>query len=710
MKKLIVSLFLLVLGNGAGVSAVDLPPWVRQSRPADAPALAIPAFAAIDAALQQRGAARVIVRLAPPTGLTGGFAPEGHLRDKAAVNSQRAAIAHMQNRVLAKLSQLHGAAAKRFDFIPFMAVEVDPAEFQQLAASPDIDLIEEDIPVPPTLSQSVPLIGAVGGAFSGASGSGQTVAILDTGVDKTHPFLSGKVVAEACYSTTYAGQSATAVCTDGSTAPGAGANCNASITGCDHGTHVAGIAAGNNASFSGVARDATIIAVQVFSQFPIASCGTGATAPCVMSYTSDQISGLQHIYDLRSSYAIASVNMSLGGGSFSSYCDANASYTAEKAAIDNLRAVGIATVIAAGNDGATTAISAPACISTAVSVGATSKSDAVAYYSNSAAILRLLAPGSAIYSSVPAGGYASWNGTSMATPHVTGAWAVLKSAKPTAGVDEVLNALVMTGVSITDARNSVVKPRIKVDAAVNGMLGYNVAAGVTGGNGSVSSANPLTISIGATAAFTVAPATGYRSNSSVSGSCPAGSFSGNNYTTGAITAPCSVNFSFIPLSFTISTGVSGNGAVSCTPAATVDYNTPTSCTATAAAGNHITAVTVDGTAQTVSDPASFSYPFGAVTANHSISASFNPNQTVKIAGTPAYYATLQAAYNAAGSVATIQAETFTFFETLVFDMPSSVTLEGGMDSSFLTTTGLTTISGSLVVSNGMVTLNNIVIQ
>lgn len=90
----------------------------------------------------------------------------------------------------------------------------------------------------------------------GLFGVGQTVAILDTGVEKTHPFLMGKVVSEACYSTNNADLSSERpVCPGGvtnSTAPGSGVNC--AISGCDHGTHVAGIVGGKGATFSGSPR------------------------------------------------------------------------------------------------------------------------------------------------------------------------------------------------------------------------------------------------------------------------------------------------------------------------------------------------------------------------------------------------------------------------------------------------------------------------
>src|SRR6185369_9493280 len=81
--------------------------------------------------------------------------------------------------------------------------------------------------------------------------------------------------------------------------------------------------------------------------------------------------------------------------------------------------------------------------------------------------LNLLAPGRWINSSVPGGGFQILQGTSMATPHVAGAWAVLKSKAPSATVDQVLQALTSTGLPVTDSRNGITKPRIRVDAALN---------------------------------------------------------------------------------------------------------------------------------------------------------------------------------------------------------------------------------------------------
>jgi hypothetical protein len=235
---------------------------------------------------------------------------------------------------------------------------------------------------------------------------------------------------------------------------------------------VAGIAAGKGTggtAFSGVAKDANVIAVQVFSRFDSASnCGT-SPVPCALSWTSNQIAGLQRVYDLRGSYNIASVNMSLGGNKSTTNCDSDS----RKSIIDSLRSVNIATVIASGNSYYTDGLGYPACISTAVSVGSTRDGgsggtpvDTVSDFSNSASFLNLLAPGQLIYSSVPGTGFSNFNGTSMAAPHVAGAWAVMKQAKPAGTVTEILNAFINTGLSVLDTRNNITKPRIRLDQAL----------------------------------------------------------------------------------------------------------------------------------------------------------------------------------------------------------------------------------------------------
>src|SRR3989441_5016549 len=415
------------------------------------------------------GEVRVLVELALPSGRF----VEGALTTQArAVYRQE--ITDTASRVLSRLTQYPHRVARRYLTVPLIALEVGPAALEELEAARFlIKRVVEDRIHTPVLIDSVPLIGADQAWAQGFDGTGFVVAVLDSGVDSAHPFLAGKVVEEACYSTT-SGHQSTTLCPNGANeqiGPGAGVYCPLELEGCWHGTHVAGIAAGNGTPSDlpiwGVGRGANLMSVQVFSQINgFRDCG--GAPPCLGAYTSDILAALEHVYDLRATYAFAAVNMSLGGGLFSATCD-DEPY---KPFIDNLRSAGIATVVAAGNDGSTDQLSAPACVSTAVSVGATTKDDQVASYSNVAPFLSLFAPGDEIISSFPGGGFEFASGTSMASPHVAGTWAVLKQAAPAASVDSILEALTGTGTMITDPRagTGTTRPRIQVDLALSALL------------------------------------------------------------------------------------------------------------------------------------------------------------------------------------------------------------------------------------------------
>jgi len=414
--------------------------------------------------VQETGVARIIVTLKIPE-------TDSDVAGAASVGAEGSPIEQAQKQFLRELyPPLAGglsnpAAAQeikhQFETIPVLALEVGSNSLTSIQNNDLVDSVEIDVPHPPTLSDSVILIGADTAWNQGYSGAGQAVAVLDTGVDKTHPDLAGKVVAEACYSTISSAYEATSLCPDGSEAQtGNGAGMACSSSGCDHGTHVAGIVAANG-SIQGVAKDADIIAIQVFTLFN-SSQYCGFSSPCVLSFTSDQMAGLERVRVLNNSgMDIASVNMSLGGGNYPDVC-----HGAIKTLIDLLKDDGIATIVSSGNSGYTNGIASPACIESAISIGSTTKSDAVASYSNSADILELLAPGSFIYSTLPNNGAGVKSGTSMAAPHVAGAFAVLKSAAPDASVDQILNILKQTGVSVTDTRNSITKPRINLTKAL----------------------------------------------------------------------------------------------------------------------------------------------------------------------------------------------------------------------------------------------------
>ncbi|MGD9589901.1 MAG: S8 family serine peptidase [Pyrinomonadaceae bacterium] len=430
-------------------------------------------FARLAEKARDTGVVRVIVGLDVPT------QPIGELA-RAERSEQKARIKGRQDDFLSRYAAQVDESTRTFKYIPFVAMGVNEAALSAMRFDPSIKSIEEDVADPPTLAESSAVIGAPTVWNFGIDGTGRTIAILDSGVDKNHTFLANKVVSEACYSQTVVGTSLS-FCPGGAQSsidPNSGLNCDALINGCPHGTHVAGIAAGTSANFSGIAKGANIIAIQVFSRFDNASsCGSNPV-PCILSYVSNQVAGLERVAELSETFDIDVINMSLGGGQYFTNCDDVQS--ARKAAIDTNRSLGIATSISSGNSGYTNATSAPACISTAFSVGSSGDGssgailDAVVSSSNSAPFLSAIAPGRWIDSSVAAPGsnnnFSSYSGTSMAAPHVAGLMALLRSRNPEIPVTDAFNILQNTGLPISDTRNGLIKPRIQAAHAI-GMAG-----------------------------------------------------------------------------------------------------------------------------------------------------------------------------------------------------------------------------------------------
>jgi hypothetical protein len=421
---------------------------------------------------QANGSVRVVVKLYAPDML-----PEGAVsHDQLAVFLRRLDISDLQDIVLDSLVGTSFNVLWRYATSPYMALEVSAPALTLLSVSLLVEEIVEDFEMTPRLAQSGPLIQATDAAALGMTGAGQNVVIVDTGVDRTHPFLAGRVVDEWCFVTTAGG------CPAGTHGTGAAAPVQS------HGTHVAGIAAGAGASFSGVAPGAGIVAMKVFS-----SSGSGTFA--------DVKAALDRVVLLKDTMTIASVNMSLGATGFlsSSSCNGVDASIGLKSDIDALRAAGIASVVANGNSGSSSSIGYPACITTAIKVGATTKQDTIVSYSDrspSQESSMVFAPGGSsaagsgsICSSRPAsmstsrgdcpgsgvgGSYGYESGTSMATPHVAGAWAVLKQVKPTATVDEVLAALRSTATPITDTNGTTYR-RINVRDAVAALTGLSAS-------------------------------------------------------------------------------------------------------------------------------------------------------------------------------------------------------------------------------------------
>ena len=403
---------------------------------------------------------------------------------------------------------------KRMSCSPMFGMVATAGDLERLAADPRVVRIHEDGLSAPNLIQSLPLIGMPTAYTAGATGDGFHVAVLDTGGRRSHEFLSSRIVSAACYSTSISAvNNSASLCPGGvaeSTAIDSADDCDeATIHGCGHGTHVAGIAAGFNTNqqagepANGVARDARIISINVFSRFPPASCGAIGdqyTGGCVRSLNSDQIKGLERVHALRHSMNIAAVNMSLGGGTFDSHCDTSPL----KPIIDLLRAARIATVIAAGNDGHAASVSAPACISSAITVASSTKQDARSPFSNWGSLVDVVAPGSEIAASYLGGNsntfYASLSGTSMAAPHVAGAFAALRTIVPDATVSRIEDALKSTGLAVTDAGST--KPRIQVSPALTMLANPPTASANDNFANRINIPNPATVTgsnVGATA-------------------------------------------------------------------------------------------------------------------------------------------------------------------------------------------------------------------
>jgi len=270
------------------------------------------------------------------------------------------------------------------------------------------------------LNTSIPSVADLGGIFwgldrlgapeawsAGYTGSGITVAVIDTGVDYTHSDLDGNIWINS-------GE----IDGNGVDDDGNGfiddvrgwnfdANTNNVMDDNSHGTHVAGTIAGENngTGITGVAYNAKIMAVKVLSG---SGSGTLRSVANGIRYAANNGAKV--------------INLSLGGGGSAELLDA-VSYATSRGAV---------VVMAAGNEAAASP-SYPGAYSQyyGLTVGAVDSSGNLASFSNRAGATTVdyvTAAGVNVYSSVPGNGYASYSGTSMATPHIAGAMALLQQA------------------------------------------------------------------------------------------------------------------------------------------------------------------------------------------------------------------------------------------------------------------------------------------
>lgn len=166
--------------------------------------------------------------------------------------------------------------------------------------------------------------------------------------------------------------------------------------------------------------------------------------------------------------------MSLGGGQYFDQATCDSANPSTLAKIANLRSVGIPTIIASGNDSYCDSIAAPACLSSAIAVGATNDDDEERSSSDyHPTMLDLYAPGNAINAPIGSGNsdYGNKSGTSMAAPHVAGAFALIRQVAPYASIDEIVAALQGSGSSIAGrCTTTPTIKRINVFNAINTLM------------------------------------------------------------------------------------------------------------------------------------------------------------------------------------------------------------------------------------------------
>jgi beta propeller repeat protein len=390
---------------------------------------------------RQNGEARVIVVLGNPS------LPQAWARDW---RERGPAIAELARRVQAQAP--HFRLRRQYQVFPFVAGAADKRGLEELARSSVVEAVYPDREHHAVLDKSGPLIGQPEAEAAGYTGAGIGIAVIDSGVDYTHPDL---------------GDSATPAAFPNSKVVGGYDFVNSDTIPMDdngHGTYVSGIAAGTGALYRGIAPGAKIVALKVLD-----SGGIG--------YSTEIIAALEWCVTHKAAFNIKVANLSLSDSAEwrdPALCDADPEGQAVSTAVEN----GILVAVAAGNEEYTQGVGMPACVSDAIAVGATwsagPNADTPAYFSNRGELLKVYAPGiwitSARWPGDPDGSglYLTGAGTSSAAPHVAGAAAdMFQMLGPSATPATVAARLMRTGLQIVDPGTRVGTPRIGLVRAIN---------------------------------------------------------------------------------------------------------------------------------------------------------------------------------------------------------------------------------------------------
>ena len=331
----------------------------------------------------------------------------------------------------------------------------------------------------------------------GYTGKGVTLAIADTGLNRDHEQFAGRVIRENCFSWSWhckpipgcvpcdendkecdpekcydCENNLISACEGGSIEnygetysafPGGAVKLNKF----NHGSHVAGISAGKD----GMAPEAKIVAVQVQSEyyFPENISDDNPDGYGVTLFNHDIYAGYDWLLEIQDELKkegkpISILNLSLGSGQHADYCDNDDNCAEEYEYLRYLNAAGILPAAASGNEFLDDAVASPGCMSNTMAVGALADMDTpyIVCYSNHNPVVDILAPGTNIWSAylVDNDGkpgtntYGRMSGTSMATPVVSGALALIMEAFPGKTLEEYETILVEMSTRTADRRNS----------------------------------------------------------------------------------------------------------------------------------------------------------------------------------------------------------------------------------------------------------------
>ncbi len=322
----------------------------------------------------------------------------------------------------------------------------------RLESNPRVRMVHENILLHPVSVSDLGFIDQPQAAAEGATGAGTTIAVIDGGLGNNYTMYPD-------FGTCTAVDTPAATCRvvfNEDAYPGASGETL-------HGTNVSAIALG-------VAPGAKLAMFDVFN-------GTSASSVDVLNSMNTAISD-------QASFNIVAINLSLGDGTSNSSACTDSIFASAVTGASN---AGITTVAAAGNSGSKSGLGNPACTPGVVSVGAVydasygtvewnapadsggvctdaTTADHVTCFSQSAAYLSMLAPGTFV--NAPNSSFQQ-SGTSQATPHVSGAIAVLRARYAAESLAETLQRLQLSDIRDTDSANGITTPRLNLLAAVN---------------------------------------------------------------------------------------------------------------------------------------------------------------------------------------------------------------------------------------------------